>query len=109
MKWAKSGCSTGTTDIELTLAGAKQVSLAATRLMGAGKLLNPLCLAHVFVSPKARARRIFELLLPSSDIIAGKVTYTEDIAEWNYGNYEGLQNQKIRLLKKQRNLNLKKE
>ncbi|KAL9129379.1 MAG: hypothetical protein Q9217_002143 [Psora testacea] len=90
-------------------AGAKQVSLAATRLVGAGKLLDPLCLAHVFVSPRVRAVRTFELLLPpSSGVVAGKVTYTEDIAEWNYGDYEGLKDQEIRLLRKQRGLDLER-
>lgn len=107
--WAKSGRFTGTTDIELTEAGAKQVSLAATRLVGAGKLLDPLRLAHVFVSPRVRAVRTFELLLPPSPgVVAGKVTYTEDIAEWNYGDYEGLKDQETRLLRKQRGLDLER-
>lgn len=106
---AKSGRFTGITDIELTGAGANQVSLAATRLVGAGKLLDPLRLAHVFVSPRVRAVRTFELLLaPSSGVVAGKVTYTEDIAEWNYGDYEGLKDQEIRLLRKQRGLDLER-
>ena len=77
--------------------------------MGAGKLLDPLRLAHVFVSPRVRAVRTFELLLPpSSGVVAEKVTYTEDIAEWNYGDYEGLKDQEIRLLRKQRSLDLER-
>jgi len=83
--------------------------LAATRLVGAGKLLDPLRLALVFVSPRVRAVRTFELLLPpSSGVVSGKVTYTEDIAEWNYGDYEGLKDQEIRLLRKQRGLDLER-
>ena len=71
----------GTTDIRLTLTDIKQVSLAVMRLMGTGKLLNPLHLMHVFVSLRARVRRTFELLLPSFSIITEKVIYTEDIVE----------------------------
>jgi probable phosphoglycerate mutase len=109
-EWAKSGRFTGTTDIELTQAGAEQVSSSAATLVGAGKLLDPCRLAHVFVSPRARAVKTFELLLPpSSDVVAGKVTYTEDIAEWDYGDYEGLKTQEIRLLRKERGLDLKRE
>ncbi|KAI9848062.1 MAG: hypothetical protein M1837_001164 [Sclerophora amabilis] len=109
-KWSKSGRFTGTTDIELTRAGAAQVSLAAARLVGAGKLVDPLRLVHVFVSPRVRAVRTFELLLPpSSGVVAGKVTYTEDIVEWNYGDYEGLKDQEIRLLRKKRGLDLERK
>lgn len=106
-EWVKSGRFTGTTDVELTRAGAAQVSLAAAKLVGAGKLLDPLRLTHVFVSPRVRAVRTFELLLPpSSGVVEGKVIYTEDIAEWNYGDYEGLKDQEIRLLRKKKGLDL---
>lgn len=84
--------------------------MTAATLVGAGKLLDPCRLAHVFVSPRARAVKTFKLLLPpSSDVVAGQVTYTEDIAEWDYGNYEGLKTQEIRLLRKERGLDLKRE
>src|SRR5436189_4904041 len=98
--WAKSGRYTGTTDIELTPEGIAHVSSTATRLVGAGKLLDPSCLAHIFVSPRRRARRTFELLLPPPSSAAAEwkegVTYTEDIAEWDYGDYEGLKAGEIR-------------
>ncbi|KAL4983894.1 histidine phosphatase superfamily [Aspergillus falconensis] len=104
-EWTLSGRFTGTTDIELTEAGAKQVSSAAARLVGPGNLLDPFRLAHVFVSPRSRAVKTFELLLrPSFPVIKGKITYTEDIAEWNYGAYEGLTDQEIRELRKQKGL-----
>ena len=35
----------------------------------------------------------------SSDVVPGKVTFTEDIAEWNYGEYEGLKEMAIRQLR----------
>ena len=50
-EWAKSGRYKGTTDIGLTPEGISQVSSAATTLVGAGKLLDPSQLVHVFVSP----------------------------------------------------------
>jgi broad specificity phosphatase PhoE len=109
-EWAKLGRSTGTTDVELTQAGAAQVSSAAATLVGAGKLLDPCRLMHVFVSPRLRAKKTFELLLaPSSGVAAEKVTYTEDIAEWNYGDYEGRTNQEIRDSRKERGLDLERK
>ena len=58
------------------------------------------------MSPRKRARQTFELLLgPTLDLIEGiegKLTYTEDIAEWDYGDYEGLKNDEIRSLRQKR-------
>jgi sedoheptulose-bisphosphatase len=106
-EWTKSGQFTGTTEIELTQAGAEQVSSAATTLVGAGKFLDPYCLAHVFVSPRVRARNTFKLLLDLS-LVAKKVTYTEDIMEWDYGDYEGLTDEQTRNLRKERGLDLQR-
>ena len=105
-EWAKSGRYTGTTDIGLTPEGISQVSSAATTLVGAGKLVDPSQLAHAFVSPRTRAKRTFQLLLSCSDTVewAERVTYTEDIAEWDYGDYEGLKVGEIRDLRKARGL-----
>ncbi|MCJ1379041.1 hypothetical protein MMC17_002140 [Xylographa soralifera] len=109
-EWAKSGRFTSFTEIELTQAGVAQVSSAATTLVGAGKLLDPCHLVHVFVSPRARTKATFELLLPpSSDIVPEKVTFTEDITEWNYGDYEGLKDQEIRISRKTRGLDLERK
>jgi probable phosphoglycerate mutase len=108
-EWSKLGRSTGITDVELTQAGATQVSSAAVTLVGAGKLIDPCRLIQVFVSPRLRARKTFKLLLAlSSGVIAGKVTYTEDIAEWDYGDYEGRTNQEIRDSRKERGLDLER-
>lgn len=110
-EWAKSGRYTGTTDVELTLEGTAQVFSAARMVVGAGKLLDPSRLAHIFVSPRKRARKTFELLMssPSSGAANCKVTYTEDIAEWDYGNYEGLREEEIRTLRKTRGLDQERE
>jgi probable phosphoglycerate mutase len=106
-EWAKSGRSTSFTEIELTPTGVAQVSSAAAKLVGAGKLLDPCRLKHVFVSPRVRAKTTLELLLPPSFGVVAEIT--EDIAEWNYGDYEGLKNQEIRLLRKKKGLDLERE
>jgi len=103
--WAKSGRYTGSTDIDLTPFGAAQVSSTAATLVGAGKLLDPSRLAHVFVSPRKRATKTFELLL-SGAVERSNVTITDDIAEWDYGDYEGLKAEEIRDLRKERKLDL---
>ncbi len=81
--------------------------------MGAGKLLDPSRLAHIFISPRRRARRTFELLLLSPSFGAAdwkeSVAYTEDIAEWDYGDYEGLKSGEIRKLRKERGLDRERE
>ena len=108
-EWTKSGRSTSFTEIELTEDGVAQVSSAAARLVGGGKILDPRRLVHVFVSPRVRTKTTFELLLPPSSVVVEKVTFTEDITEWNYGDYEGLKNQEIRLLRKKRGLDPERE
>ncbi len=111
--WAKSGRYTGTTDIKLTPEGIAQVSSMAARVVGAGKLLDPSRLAHMFISPRRRAKETFELLLlsPSSSPagLEGDVTHTNDIAEWDYGDYEGLKEGEIRKLRKERGLDRERE
>ncbi|KAF2415859.1 putative phosphoglycerate mutase [Tothia fuscella] len=102
-EWAKLGRSTGTTEIELNPTGSAQVSSAAAMLVGPGKLLDPRRLERIFVSPRKRAKQTLELLMkPNFDLIQGKYTYTEDIAEWDYGDYEGLKNHEIRVLRQER-------
>jgi probable phosphoglycerate mutase len=111
--WAKSGRYTGITDVELTPEGAAQVASTAATLVGSGKVLDPSRITRVFVSPRKRARRTFELLLPlpSSGAVdwEEKVTYTEGIAEWNYGDYEGLKVEEIRELRRTRGLDKKRK
>lgn len=100
---------TGTTDIELSPEGAAQVSSTAATLVGAGKLLDPSRLAHIFVSPMTRAKQTFELLLPSSSLSAAKMTVTKDITEWDYGDYEGRKAEEIKRLWKERGLDRERE
>jgi probable phosphoglycerate mutase len=75
-------------------------------------MIDPSRLAHVFVSPRRRARKTSELLLPLAPPLAEewkeRVTRAEEIAEWDYGDYEGLMAGEIRALRKGRGLDSEK-
>jgi len=107
-EWAKQGRQTGKTDIELTSLGIKQVVTTASHLVGEGKLLDPTKLARVFVSPRKRAQQTLQGLLGSHlDAIEARgveITATEDVAEWDYGKYEGLKLPEIRERRKEKGL-----
>jgi probable phosphoglycerate mutase len=75
--WSLSGQHTGRTDLPLTEHGEEQARALGERLRGA-------IFVKVFSSPSQRARRTAEL--------AGFGDATEiepDLAEWDYGRYEG--------------------
>lgn len=87
-----------------------QVASTAGMLVGVGKMVDPRRLRQVYVSPRKRAVQTFELLLPlGSDLDSEKVLFTEDIAEWNYGKYEGFKDMEIRLLRKEEGLDIGRE
>ncbi len=75
--WSVSGQHTGMTDLALTAQGEAE----ALRLR---PVLSAVAFTHVLTSPLQRARRTCELagLAPHARIDA-------DLAEWNYGDYEG--------------------
>jgi probable phosphoglycerate mutase len=108
--WAESGRFAGRIEIDLTDAGAEQISSIATTLVGAGKVLDPKRLVHVFVSPRLRAKNTFKLLLdPLSRLKEGpsnsfEVTETEDITEWDCGIYEGCTVKEITDLRNEKGL-----
>ena len=82
--WSLSGQHTGQTDIPLTAHGEDQAK-------GLAPLLEHVEFAHVFTSPRQRARRTCEL--------AGLGSAAEiepDLAEWDYGEYEGRRSLDIR-------------
>jgi len=76
-EWSANGRHTSYTDLDLTEAGVRQARLAGERLSGR-------TFAAVISSPRKRALRTAEL--------AGLAVTetTEDLAEWNYGEYEGV-------------------
>ncbi|WP_330228860.1 acid phosphatase [Nocardia sp. NBC_00508] len=83
--WSRERRHTGRTDLPLTEHGERQAE-AAGRLLDALKLRNPL----VHTSPRQRAVRTAELAG-----LTGAVIDT-DLAEWDYGAYEGLTTPQIR-------------
>jgi len=101
-EWAKLGRQTGKTDIPLTPLGLKQVQTTASLLVGPGKLLDPAKLAHIFVSPRKRALQTLEGLGLGEKGV--QVTTTEDMAEWDYGDYEGMLVSEIRKRRREKGL-----
>lgn len=83
-EWTITGQHTGRTDIPLTALGEDQVREWGLRLCR-------IPFDHVLTSPRQRARRTCEL------VGLGKDTEIEpDLAEWDYGDYEGLRSVDIR-------------
>jgi broad specificity phosphatase PhoE len=83
-EWALSGRHTGRTDIALTENGEAQARLLVPAL-------SAIRFAHVYTSPLQRARQTCTLagLGPGAQI-------EPDLAEWDYGDYEGCSSTEIR-------------
>jgi sedoheptulose-bisphosphatase len=115
-EWSLNGRHTGTTDIPLTANGEKRIRATGKALVGADRLIVPKNLAHIYVSPRKRAQRTLELLglgckgdLPwgkHGDVEEGavegmdaKIEVTDQIREWDYGDYEGITSAEIRKMR----------
>lgn len=72
-------------------------------LVGPKKLIDPSRVACSYVSPRTRTKDTFELLFADT-VEAEIITNTEDIAEWDYGDYEGLKIAEIQKLRESRGL-----
>jgi broad specificity phosphatase PhoE len=83
-EWSVSGQHTGRSDIALTARGEDEARTLAPRL-------QDIQFAHVLSSPLKRARQTCEL----SGLGAAAVINTE-LAEWDYGDYEGQRSADIR-------------
>lgn len=90
----------------MTENGELQVSSSASVIVGPGRIVDPARIAHLFISPRIRARRTYDILFsePVRQILEPKVEITEDIREWDYGLYEGLLTAEIRAARKTRGL-----
>ena len=80
-EWSQSGQYTGKTDIPLTSKGEEQVIATGQIAYGKGKLIDPTKIAKVYVSPRTRAIKTYELLSGQKD----GYEVTESLAEWDYG------------------------
>jgi len=90
--WSLSGQHTGQTDIPLTDQGERDARELAERLRG-------MSFSRVFTSPLQRARRTSELAA------LNKVAEIEpDLAEWDYGDYEGQNPAEIRKVRPEWNV-----
>lgn len=88
-EWSVNGRHTGISDIPLTPAGEGQVKATAEKLVGEGRLIDPNNLCTVFVSPRQRAHNTFHILFENVPKTPHHVL-TEEVREWDYGDYEGL-------------------
>ena len=111
-EWTKNGRYTGITELELTENGVQQVLGSGKIIVGPGKLIDPAKLAHVFISPRKRAQTTFGLLFKGVGMETlqkeNKVSTTEELAEWDYGKYEGLLTEEIRARRREQGLNTDK-
>jgi broad specificity phosphatase PhoE len=82
-EWSKSGQHTGRTDLPLTATGEAQAR-------GLRDLLARVRPAYVMSSPRERAVATARIAGLSVDAV------DEDLAEWDYGDYEGLTTAQIR-------------
>ena len=111
-EWSLNGRHTGTSDIPLTANGEKRIRATGRALVGPDRLIVPKNLAHIYVSPRKRAQRTLELLglgtkapVPwqqhgdieecKVDGTNAKIEVTEQIREWDYGDYEGITSAEI--------------
>ncbi|TNM54207.1 hypothetical protein FHN55_21990, partial [Streptomyces sp. NP160] len=109
-EWSSSGRHTGSTDVPLTQEGEEQARAASgvlSRVLGeraaggpggSGGPVEPVLVA---VSPRQRAQRTAQLAglgVPVDDggLGGGEPVVLEDLAEWDYGAYEGLTTPQIR-------------
>ncbi|HEY5820754.1 MAG TPA: histidine phosphatase family protein [Propionibacteriaceae bacterium] len=84
-EWSRSGRHTSVTDLPLTAVGEEQ----ARALRGH---LDPAAFQLVLSSPRRRARHTAEL---AGFVGAHEPQIDEDLAEWAYGDYEGLTSAQI--------------
>jgi broad specificity phosphatase PhoE len=86
-EWSRTGRHTGVTDLPLTPTGERRAGDAG-RLLGVLRGADRPAL--VASSPRIRALRTTELAGLTADLV------TEELAEWDYGEYEGLSTPQIR-------------
>lgn len=121
-EWSLNGRHTGITDIPLTANGERRIRATGKALVGPDRLIVPKHLAHIYVSPRKRAQRTLELLglgvkhgipweqhgelaehnVTEEEGCDAKIEVTEEIREWDYGEYEGITTPEIRKRRKEK-------
>jgi probable phosphoglycerate mutase len=91
-EWSSSGRHTGRTDLALTEAGKVEAMSAGALLATELGFDEPVA---VFTSPLVRARETARLALRSVSVGAPEPVVTPDLAEVDYGKFEGLTSSEI--------------
>ncbi|KAK9466239.1 histidine phosphatase superfamily [Lipomyces arxii] len=103
--WSLSGQHTSFTDLPLTANGEKRVAATSRAMVGKDRLIDPRHLLKVYVSPRLRAQRTFELLVGHEQQCGPERVVIDDrVQEWNYGDYEGLKTAQIRALRREKGI-----
>ncbi|KAK6538833.1 hypothetical protein TWF694_010398 [Orbilia ellipsospora] len=92
-EWSLSGQHTSVTDLPLTEHGKSRITKTGVELIGVNKLIDPTRIGKIYVSPRLRAQQTLSLLSLPEHI---PIETVEDLAEFNYGTYEGLTSKKIK-------------
>lgn len=120
-EWSLNGRHTGTSDIPLTANGEKRIIATGRALVGSDRLISRSQIGGIFVSPRTRARKTLKLLLDAGGIkdiqVPGfeeegregqkgenalQAQLTEDIREWDYGDYEGITSKEIKKMREEK-------
>jgi probable phosphoglycerate mutase len=80
-EWTINGRYTGKSDISMTAHGEHEIIGTGETVYGPGKLIDPAKVAKVWLSPRKRAIKTYELLSGKTD----GYEITESLAEWDYG------------------------
>ena len=89
----------------MTKDGEAQAKALGRVAVGQGKLIDPSKLARIFVSPRDRARKTYELMFDGEkEHMNALYECCENIREWEYGAYEGRLPTDVRADRKARGL-----
>ncbi|PFH54793.1 hypothetical protein AMATHDRAFT_134681 [Amanita thiersii Skay4041] len=91
--WALNGRHTGRTDIPLTANGEALIRDNAPKFVGEKLVIHPNNIYNILVSPRQRAQKTFHLMFAHTKEPDYEIT--EDVREWDYGDYEGLTSHEI--------------
>lgn len=105
-QWSKVGKHTGKTDLPLLPNGAKVAAERGRILFGPGKTIDPAKLVRIYCSPRKRAQQTMDLYMAEHKYFCepNTIVIDERIAEWDYGDYEGLTNEEIYRIQGQFNI-----